>query len=228
MIESTKSASAPQSRPHATRSDPQVEISVLIADDHEVVREGLVAMINRQQNMHVVAQAADGAEALALWRRHHPVITLVDLRMPKLDGVGVISEVRAIDSKARIIILTTYDGDEDIYRGMRAGAKAYMLKDAPREELLSCIRAVHAGETYVPPAVAAKLAAQVSGERLTPRELEILTLMGEGASNKVIARRLDITDGTVKTHVKSILWKLEVTSRTEAVSLAAKRGLIHL
>jgi two-component system, NarL family, response regulator len=204
------------------------EISILIADDHEVVREGLVAMINRQRNMRVVAQAADGAEALALWRERRPAVTLVDLRMPKLDGVGVIAEVRAIDPKARIIILTTYDGDEDIYRGMRAGAKAYMLKDAPREELLDCIRAVHCGETYVPPAVGAKLAQHVSGERLTPRELEILALMGEGASNKVIARKLNITDGTVKTHVKSILQKLEVTSRTEAVSLAAKRGFIHL
>jgi two-component system NarL family response regulator len=204
------------------------DISILIADDHEVVREGLVAMIDRQPGMRVVAQAADGAEAAALWRRHRPDITLVDLRMPALDGVGVITEVRAVNPRARVIILTTFDGDEDIYRGMRAGARAYLLKDAPRDELLGCIRAVHAGETFVPPLVAAKLAAQVSSERLTVREREILELMGAGASNKAIARQLGISEGTVKTHVKSVLQKLEVASRTEAVSMAARRGLIRL
>jgi DNA-binding NarL/FixJ family response regulator len=203
-------------------------ISILIADDHEVVREGLVAMINRQPGMRVVAQANNGTEATALWTRHRPDITLVDLRMPEIDGVGVIVAVRAINPRARVIILTTFDGDEDIYRGMRAGARAYLLKDAPRDELLGCIRAVHAGETFVPPLVAAKLAAQVSSERLTVREREILQLMGAGASNKAIARQLGISEGTVKTHVKSVLQKLEVASRTEAVSLAARRGLIQL
>jgi two-component system NarL family response regulator len=204
------------------------DISILIADDHEVVREGLVAMINRQPGMRVVGQAGNGAEAVELWNTHRPDITLVDLRMPELDGVGVIAGVRAINPKARVIILTTFDGDEDIYRGMRAGARAYLLKDAPRDELLGCIRAVHAGETFVPPLVAAKLAAQVSSERLTIREREILQLMGEGASNKAIARRLGISEGTVKTHVKSVLQKLEVASRTEAVALAARRSLIQL
>ena len=204
------------------------DISVLIADDHEVVREGLVAMINRQPGMRVVAQAGNGAQAAALWAEHRPDITLVDLRMPELDGVGVITKVRALSPKARVIILTTFDGDEDIYRGMRAGARAYLLKDAPRDELLGCIRAVHAGDTFVPPAVAAKLAAQVSSERLTVREQEILQQMGAGASNKLIARHLGISEGTVKTHVKSVLQKLEVASRTEAVSLAARRGLIRL
>lgn len=210
------------------RAGPLPDISILIADDHEVVREGLVAMIDRQPGMRVVAQAVDGAEAAALWRRHRPDITLVDLRMPALDGVGVITEVRGINPRARVIILTTFDGDEDIYRGMRAGARAYLLKDAPRDELLACIRAVHAGETFVPPLVAAKLAAQVSSERLTVREREILELMGAGASNKGIARQLGISEGTVKTHVKSVLQKLEVASRTEAVSMAARRGLIRL
>jgi two-component system, NarL family, response regulator len=210
------------------RRDPDGSITILIADDHEVVREGLVAMINRQPGMQVVAQASDGAQATALWREHRPDITLVDLRMPELDGVGVITQIRTVNPRARVIILTTFDGDEDIYRGMRAGARAYLLKDAPREELLGCIRAVHAGETFVPPGVAAKLAAQVSSERLTLREREILELMGEGASNKVIARRLGISEGTVKTHVKSVLQKLEVASRTEAVSHAARRGLIQL
>jgi two-component system, NarL family, response regulator len=204
------------------------DISILIADDHAVVREGLVAMIDRQPGMRVVAQASNGAQAAALWQQHRPDITLVDLRMPELDGVGVITQVRAINPRARVIILTTFDGDEDIYRGMRAGARAYLLKDAPRDELLDCIRAVHAGETFVPPLVAAKLAAQVSSERLTGREREILELMGAGASNKAIARQLGISEGTVKTHVKSVLQKLEVGSRTEAVSLAARRGLIQL
>lgn len=211
-----------------TLRDSATDISILIADDHEVVREGLVAMINRQPGMRVVAQAGNGAQAAELWSRHHPDITLVDLRMPELDGVGVISKVRAVNPRARVIILTTFDGDEDIYRGMRAGARAYLLKDAPRDELLGCIRAVHAGETFVPPLVAAKLAAQVSSERLTAREQEILQLMGGGASNKGIARQLGISEGTVKTHVKSVLQKLEVASRTEAVSLAARRGMIQL
>ena len=218
---------AAMGRPGLLQRDA-TEISILIADDHEVVREGLVAMINRQPGMRVVAQAGNGAQAAALWAEHRPDITLVDLRMPELDGVGVISQVRAINPKARVIILTTFDGDEDIYRGMRAGARAYLLKDAPRDELLGCIRAVHAGDTFVPPLVAAKLAAQVSSERLTVREREILQRMGEGASNKVIARLLGISEGTVKTHVKSVLQKLEVASRTEAVSLAARRGLIRL
>ncbi len=207
--------------------DARSAIRVLIADDHAVVREGLVAMIGRQADMHVVAEASDGAEAVRLWREHRPDVCLVDLRMPGLDGVGVIGQVRALDPKARILILTTFDGDEDIYRGMRAGAKAYLLKDAPREQLLDCIRAVHAGNTYVPPNVAAKLAAQVSGERLTDRELEILTLMAAGHSNKAIARELDIMEGTVKTHVKSVLFKLGATSRTEAAAVAARRGLIE-
>jgi DNA-binding NarL/FixJ family response regulator len=200
---------------------------VLIADDHEVVREGLVAMIDRQADMRVVAQAADGIAAVRLWGEQRPDVALLDLRMPGLDGVGVIGRVRELDPAARILILTTYDGDEDIYRGMRAGAKAYLLKDAPREQLLDCIRAVHAGDTYVPPDVAAKLAAQAAGERLTDRELEILTLMAVGDTNKMIARKLDIGEGTVKTHVKSVLSKLGANSRTEAAAVAARRGLIE-
>jgi len=212
----------------ANRAQTQAPIRVLIADDHGVVREGLVAMIGRQEEMAVVAQAANGAEAVELWRSHRPDITLLDLRMPVLDGVGAIEQIRAEDPRARILILTTYDGDEDIYRGMRAGAKAYLLKDTPREELLQCIRSVYSGESYIPPAVAAKLASQVSGERLTIREVEILARMAHGSSNKAIARELGISEGTVKTHVKSVLQKLDATSRTEAVSIAAKRGLVHL
>jgi two-component system NarL family response regulator len=212
----------------AAASQAQQRIRVLIADDHVVVREGLVAMIDRQQDMSVVAQASNGAEAVELWRSHAPDIALLDLRMPILDGVGAIGQIRAGDPRARILILTTFDGDEDIYRGMRAGAKAYLLKDTPREELLQCIRTVYGGESYIPPAVAAKLASQVGGERLTSREVEILALIARGRSNKAIARELAISEGTVKTHVKSILQKLDAVSRTEAVSIGAKRGLVRL
>ncbi len=203
-------------------------IRLIIADDHAIVREGLAAMIARQPDMTVVAEAENGKHAVALWRELRPDLLLVDLRMPELDGVGVIREIRAIDPKARIVILTTYDDDEDIYLGMRAGAKAYLLKDIPREELLRSVRAVHAGENPVSPAIAAKLASQMTGHRLTERELETLSAMAAGASNKEIARALSITEGTVKTHVTSILQKLDVASRTEAVTLAAKRGLIKL
>ncbi len=203
-------------------------IRLIIADDHAIVREGLVAMLARQPDLTVVGEAENGKRAVALWREHRPDLLLVDLRMPELDGVGVIREVRAIDPQARIVILTTYDDEEDIYLGMRAGAKAYLLKDIPREELLRCVRGVHAGESFVSPPIAAKLASQMSGHRLTGRELETLSAMAAGASNKEIARTLSITEGTVKTHVTSILQKLEVASRTEAVSLAAKRGLIKL
>jgi len=206
---------------------PASHIRVLIADDHVVVREGLAAMINRQPDMRVVAEAPDGVDAVRQWSEERPDVSLVDLRMPRLDGVGFISQVRTLDAKARILILTTFDGDEDIYRGMRAGAKAYLLKDAPREQLLECIRAVHAGETFLPPNVAAKLAAQVSGERLTDRELETLKLISVGDSNKSIARKLGISEGTVKTHVKSVLFKLGATSRTEAAAIAARRGLVQ-
>jgi len=204
------------------------KIKVLLVDDHEVVREGLLAIIDYQDDMKVVGEAGNGEQAVKLWQELRPDVTLLDLRMPGMDGVSVITAVRAVDAGARIIILTTYDGDEDVYRGMRAGASAYLLKDTRREELLQCIRAVYAGETYMPTAVAAKLAVQIRGERLTPRELQILGLIAEGVSNRSIGQKLFISEGTVKSHVKSIFEKLGVLSRTEAVALAAKRGLIRL
>ncbi|HTO44580.1 MAG TPA: response regulator transcription factor [Burkholderiales bacterium] len=199
-----------------------------MVDDHQVVREGLLAIVDYQDDMKVVGEADNGEQAVRLWQELRPDVTLLDLRMPGMDGVSVIAAVRAIDPQARIVILTTYDGDEDVYRGMRAGASAYLLKDTRRDELLRCIRGVHAGETCVPPAIAAKLALQIRGERLTPRELQILKLMAEGVSNRTIGQKLFISEGTVKSHVKSIFEKLDVLSRTEAVALAAKRGLIRL
>ncbi len=203
-------------------------IRVLIADDHSVVREGLVSLIGRKPDMVVVGEAGNGREAVDLWKQHRPDVTLLDLRMPELDGVGVIKEIRAYDEAAHIIVLTTFDGDEDIYRAIKAGAKGYLLKDAAREALMDCIRKVHQGETCVPPALAAKLAERVSGETLSAREIEVLKLIAEGRSNKEIGTSLFISEGTVKSHVKGIFAKLDVISRAGAVASATRRGLIQL
>lgn len=203
-------------------------IRILMADDHAVVREGLVALVNRQPDMVVVAEAGNGREAVILWQEQHPDVVVLDLRMPELDGVGAIEQIRALDSRAKIIVLTTFDGDEDIYRGMRAGARAYLLKDAHKEELLDCIRRVHAGEIFMPSSIAAKLAERVAGEALSRREIEVLGLITGGQSNKEIGSHLHISETTVKTHVKNIFAKLHVTSRTEAIATARRRGFIRL
>jgi two-component system NarL family response regulator len=203
-------------------------IRILIADDHSVVREGLVSLIKRKPDMIVVAEANNGREAVDLWKQHRPDVTLLDLRMPELDGVGVITELRQLDENARVVVLTTFDGDEDIYRAIRAGAKGYLLKDMAREALMEAIRKVHAGETCMAPALAAKLAERVSGEALSAREIEVLQRIAAGKSNKEIGAELFISEGTVKTHVKSIFSKLDVVSRTEAVATATRRGLIQL
>jgi DNA-binding NarL/FixJ family response regulator len=203
-------------------------IRILIADDHSVVREGLVSLVKRKSDMMVVAEASNGREAVDLWKQHRPDVTLLDLRMPELDGVGAIKEIRELDPNAHIVVLTTFDGDEDIYRAIKTGAKGYLLKDAAREALMECIRKVHAGETCIPPALAAKLAERVSGETLSAREIEVLQRIAAGKSNKEIGAELFISEGTVKTHVKSIFSKLDVVSRTEAVATATRRGLIQL
>jgi DNA-binding NarL/FixJ family response regulator len=203
-------------------------IRILIADDHSVVREGLVSLVKRKSDMVVVAEAGNGREAVELWKAHRPDVTLLDLRMPELDGVGAIEEIRELDENAQIVVLTTYDGDEDIYRAIKAGAKAYLLKDTARDALVETVRRVHAGETYLPPQLAAKLAERVSGQALSPREIEVLQRMAVGKSNKEIGTELFISEGTVKTHIKSIFSKLDVVSRTEAVATATRRGLIQL
>jgi len=203
-------------------------IRLLIADDHPVVREGLAAMIERRADMTVVAEASSGQEALELYRLHQPDVVLMDLRMPQMDGVSAITAIRAEFPGARIIVLTTFDGDEDIYRGLRAGAKGYLLKDAGREALLEAIRGVHAGQTRIPADVASKLAERMSGPELTPREREVLELMVSGKSNQEIGSHLFIAEGTVKAHVNNILAKLDVNDRTQAVTTAIKRGIVHL
>jgi two-component system NarL family response regulator len=199
----------------------------LIAEDHTVVRDGLVAIINQERDMQIVADTGDGRQAVELWRKHRPDVTLMDLRMPQMEGVAAVYEIRAIDPNARIIVLTTFDGDEDIYRGMRAGAKSYLLKDVRREELFQCIREVHAGRIFVPPAIAAKLLERLPGEELTPRELEVLRLLAEGKPNKLVGVALSISEVTVKSHVQSIFKKLNVLSRTEAIAVATRKGLLR-
>jgi two-component system NarL family response regulator len=203
------------------------KIRVLIAADHVTVLEGLAAIIGRQPDMMVVAEAADGQEAVDLWTEHHPDVTLLDLRMPTLDGVGVIENIRKQDASARVIVLTTYDNDTEILRAIKAGTKAYLLKDARREELLDCIRRVNRGETCIPASLAEKLAAGLSSESLTGRELNVLELLAQGKSNKEIGVNLYISETTVKSHLRSIFRKLNVLSRTEAITVASRRGLIR-
>ena len=202
-------------------------IRVLIADDHVTVREGLAAIIGRQADMEVAGEAANGQAAVDLWRERRPDVTLMDLRMPVMDGAVAIGEIRRMEASARIIVLTTFDTDNDISRAIRAGAKGYLLKDAERDDLLGCIRRVHAGETCIPPALVAKLAAGMSTESLTARELDVLKMLAAGKSNKEIALKLSITETTVKSHLRSIFTKLGVLSRTEAVTVATRRGLVQ-
>jgi len=202
-------------------------IRVLIADDHVTVLEGLAAIIGRQPDMMVVAQGADGEEAVELWARHRPDVTLLDLRMPKLDGVGAIEKIRRQNAAARVIVLTTYDTDTEILRAIKAGTKAYLLKDARREVLLEYIRRVNRGETCIPASLVEKVAAGLSSESLTGRELNVLELLAQGKSNKEIGASLYISETTVKSHLRSIFRKLDVLSRTEAITVANRRGLIR-
>jgi two-component system NarL family response regulator len=202
-------------------------IRVLLADDHRVVREGLAALLNNYADIAIVAQASNGADAVQLWRELNPDVALVDLSMPVLDGVQTIAAIREFAPHARAIVLSTFDGDEDIFRAFNVGAKGYLLKDVSPAELISCIRTVHSGRVSVSPTVAEKLAGRVGSDTLTEREKGILALVARGESNKIIARDLGISEGTVKTHLKSILGKLDAMSRTEAVAIGLKRGLIR-
>ena len=204
------------------------KIRVILADDHPVVRDGLAAIVNQQPDMQVIAEAGDGEEAIKLYEQHLPDVMVLDLRMPKRDGVQVVQSVLERHPKACMLIMTTFDGDEDIFRSLSQGAKGYILKDAPRTEILTAIRAVSQDRPYTSSTVAAKALQRMAKPSLTQRELSVLQEIAQGRSNKDIARRLSITEGTAKTHVKSILTKLDAISRTEAVAVAHKRGLIHL
>jgi two-component system, NarL family, response regulator len=203
-------------------------IRVLIADDHAIFRQGLATIINRDPEMQVIAQAENGEQAIALFEQHQPDITLMDLRMPEVEGVAAIGAICATTKSARIIVLTTYDSDEDIYRGLQAGAKGYLLKETEPDELLNAIRTVHRGQKYIPPDVGAKLVQRLSNPELSERELEVLRSLARGMSNAEIAAALIISEGTVKSHVNRILNKLDVSDRTQAVIVAVKRGIVSL
>lgn len=203
-------------------------IRVLIADDFPVVREGLVTIVNSQADMSVVAEASDGEAAIQQFQRHHPDVVLMDMRMPRMDGLSALAAIRKIDSQAKVILLSAFAGDDLVYRGIRAGAKSYLLKNGPRQDLLGTIRSTHNNDAGLPAAIAAKLVDRLARSELSPREMEVLRLMAEGKSNKEIGTALFITEGTVKAHVSKLLRKLSVTGRTEAVNMALQHGIVTL
>ena len=203
-------------------------IRIMVIDDQAVVRQGFVALINTVPDMEVIAEGINGQQAIDLYEQHTPDITLIDLRMPVVGGVEAISTIRNKFPDARLIVLTTYDGDEDIYRSLQAGAKGYLLKDVFFEELEAAIRTVHAGSRHIPAAIATRLAERLASSDLTGREMEVLELIVRGQSNKEIGASLSISEATVKSHINNILSKLGVTDRTQAVTTALQRGLVHL
>ena len=206
---------------------PAAQARVLLVDDHALLRTGVANIINQEPDLRVVAEAGNGVEAVEAFERHRPDVTLLDLRMPVMEGVEVVRQFRLRDPNARVIVLTTYDTDDEISRALKAGAKAYVLKDISADGLVGCIRDVLAGKTYLAPAAAAKLAEGVSRVQLTPREMSTLKLLADGKANKEIANALDISERTVKTHLAHLFEKLGVTSRTEAVKVATHRGLVR-
>lgn len=203
-------------------------IGVLIVDDHSIVRQGLAAMIENEPDMKVVGQAGNGQEAINQYRQLQPDVTLMDLRMPHTSGVDATAAICAEFVCARIIVLTTYNGDEDIYRGLRAGAKGYLLKDAEPDALLNAIHLVHGGQPYIPSEVAAKLVQRMNNPELSERERQVIDLMARGLNNHDIGMALNITESTVKAHINRILSKLGVSDRTQAVIVALKRGIAEL
>ena len=203
-------------------------IRIMLVEDHHVVRQGLVALLSADDELEVVGAASDGSEAIALFRSLRPDVTLMDLQLPKLGGVEAIRRIRSEFPEARVIVLTTFDGDEDIFRALQAGARGYLLKGMPLEELLRTIRTVHSGKTRIPSPIAEKLAERVGGQELTARELGVLERIVAGRANKEIAADLNISEATVKSHVNSLLGKLGVADRTHAATVAIQRGFVHL
>ena len=214
--------------PTPDASPAAIKARVLLVDDHALLRTGVANIINQEPDLHVVAEAENGVDALNAYEQHRPDVTLLDLRMPVMEGVEVVRQIRERDPRARVIILTTYDTDDEISQALKAGAKAYVLKDISADNLVGCIRDVLAGKTYIAPAAAAKLAEGVTRVQLTPREMATLRLLADGKANKEIASELDISERTVKTHLAHLFEKLGVTSRTEAIKVAMRRGLVRL
>jgi DNA-binding NarL/FixJ family response regulator len=208
-----------------TEPDP---IRVLCVDDHPLMREGIAAMIRDQPDLRLVAEAASGGEAIRRHREHRPDVTLMDLRLPDMSGIEAVIAIRAELPEARVLMLTTFEGDMDIQRALRAGARGYLLKSMPPAELVAAIREVHAGRKRIPPQVAAQLAEHLGEEDLTARELEILEQVAAGDRNREIAGTLSISEETVKVHVKHVMEKLGARDRTEAVSIALRRGILRL
>jgi len=208
-------------------SSPKV-IRLLVVDDHHVVRSGIAASVGLEDDLEVAAEAENPAQAVALAREHRPHVILLDLRMPDGGGLAAAAELRNAAPESRVLMFTTFDGDEDVYRAMQAGAYGYLLKSAPRDELLAAIRAVAAGQRYLPPALAARLASRVSAQNLSAREIEVLRYVGRGRANKQIGAELGISEETVKRHVSNIIAKMGVSDRAQATSEAIRRGIIHL
>lgn len=203
-------------------------IRILIAEDHLIARVGVGAIVNAQPDMKVVAEATNGQQAVALYRERRPDVVLMDMRMPVMTGFEAVANIRAEFPDARVVALSTFGGDEDIRRAILSGVQSYLTKDVLHDELIQAIRAVHAGQRYLPPSIAAALAAQLPRPDLSARELEVLNLIVQGLSNKQIGLTLNIAEHTVKNHVKSILAKLDVEDRTQAATAAIQRGIVHL
>lgn len=208
--------------------DAKEKLKILIVDDHPIMRVGIAAIINAREDMTVVAQAGTGEEAISLYEKHRPDITLMDLRLPGISGVDAIRAIRRGDPHACFVVLTTYEGDEDIYQALEAGARAYIIKGMPHDALVDALRKVHAGGRFLPQPVSRTLASRTPDADLSSREREVLNLLARGKSNKEIAAQLGITEATVKCHVSVILMRLQVTDRTQAVVTALQRGLVHL
>jgi len=203
-------------------------IRIALVDDHPILRQGIAALISDQPDLQLVGQASNGLEAIEQFRLHRPDVMLMDLQMPGMNGIDAMSAIRGEFPDARFVVLTTYTGDVQIVRALKAGARAYLLKSLLHRELLDTIRSVHAGNKRIPPEIAAELADHAADDQLTPREIEVLRLVAAGNANKIVADRLSITEETVKAHVKNIWSKLDANDRTHAVTIGLKRGIIEL
>ena len=208
--------------------NPPNLIRILTVDDHPLLRKGIAALVNGEPDLKLVAEASNGKEAIDAFRSHRPDVTLMDLQMPELDGIDAIDRIRSEFPEARIIVLTTYSGDTQVLRALKAGARGYILKGHVHKELLDAIRAVHAGQKRIPPEIAAQLAEHATDDALTEREIDVLKLVAAGNANKQIADRLSIGEATVKSHVSNILSKLGANDRSHAVTIGLKRGIIDL